>query len=291
MVRNIGHIAYHILVILFSAAFALSLPSLLSAFAGKVLAFWALLENEKVFLAALEIFTAVLMILAINSIGRGWKDRKLSQTAKNAGLVLVANVRGVMARRRIKGMKSKQGFAREIMLIGSTGFRTFVESGGDLHQAVQNCREAKIMLLDPFREGAVARAMSIPDPEITPSVLREQIGKSIEYLKGLRAAQKSIRLKLYPDMPLLKLAILGDCAFLRHYHTGLNIRSMPEYVFENDKNNGGLYIPLYRYFLSRWNDPAMPEYDLTSDELVYQDSGGNEVKREKFGLHPAILIR
>jgi hypothetical protein len=284
MAKNIAHISYHIIVILLSAAFALSLPFLLSVIAGKMLAFWALIENEKVFLAALEIVTAVVMILIINSIRKGWKDRKLSQTAKNAGLVLVTNVKGVIARKRIKNMKSKQGFAREIMLIGSTGFRTFVESGGDLHQAVQNCREAKIMLLDPFKEGAVSRAMSIPDPEITPETVREQIGKSIDYLKGLRAAQKNIILKLYPDMPLLKLAILGDYAFLRHYHTGQNVRNMPEYVFENDRNDGGLYIPLYRYFLSRWNDPSMPEYDLSSDDLVYRDGAGNEVRREKFGL-------
>jgi hypothetical protein len=61
------------------------------------------------------------------------------------------------------------------------------------------------MLLDPLREGAVVRAKSIPDPDISPEIFREQIVRSIDFLKGLKAGQKNVRLKLYPDMPLLKL--------------------------------------------------------------------------------------
>jgi hypothetical protein len=284
MVKNVAHISYHIIVVLLSAAIALSMPVLVSAAARKLLTSWTLIENEKIFLAVLEISTAVVLIILFNYVRRAWKDRRLSRMARNAGLVLVAPLRGFLVRQRVKRLKEEQAFAREIMLICSTGFQTFAAPEGDLHQAVQNSREAKIMLLDPLGEGATTRAKSIPDPEITPEVVREQIIKSIEFLKGLKASQKSIRLKLYPDLPLLKLAILGDYVFLRHYHIGKNVRDMPEYVFKNDKNQGGLYIPLYRYFLSRWNDPNIPEYDLGSDELVHRDAAGNEVKREKFGL-------
>ena len=117
-------------------------------------------------------------------------------------------------------------------------------------------------------------------------VIREQIMQSINFLKGLRAAQKQVRLKLYPDQPLLKLAIVGDYAFLRHYHTGQNVRHMPEYVFRNEQKHGGLYVPLNRYFLSRWQDPGIPEYDLDTDELVYRDRTGSEVRREQFGNIP-----
>jgi hypothetical protein len=138
------------------------------------------------------------------------------------------------------------------------------------------------MLLDPSKEGAITRAQSIPDPEVTPEVIREQIKKSIVFLKGLRVAQKQVRLKLYPELPLLKLAILGDYAFLQHYHTGVSVRQMPEYAFQNESKHGGLYIPLYRYFLARWQDANVPEYDLDTDELVYRDRIGNEMLRERF---------
>jgi len=96
------------------------------------------------------------------------------------------------------------------MIIGSTGFRTFVDPKGDLHQVVQNCRKARIMLLNPFSEGARARAKSIMDLHITPETFQEQIRKSIAFLKGLKDVNKEVKLKLYQDAPLLKLAILDD---------------------------------------------------------------------------------
>jgi hypothetical protein len=283
MFKNITHISYHFIVVFLSAVLALSMPFMVSTMARKLLASWAFIENEKLFLVAVEILTAVMLILFFNFVRRAWNDRRLARMAKSAGLVQATPFRGTFIyKRRIKHMKKKLGFAREIMIIGSTGYRSFAEEEGDLHEAVQNCREAKIMLLDPLKHGAIARARSIPDPEITPEVIREQIIKSIDFLKSLKAAQKNVRLKLYPDMPLLKMAILGDYAFIRHYHTGLNVRHMPEFAFKNDQKHGGLYLPMYRYFLSRWQDPDIPEYDLDTDELVHRDHTGYEVMRESF---------
>ena len=220
MVKRLAHISYHVIVVLMSAALALSVPFTLSAMAAGMLRAWAYIENEKVFLIALELLTAVVLILFFNHMKRGWEDRRIARMAKSAGLVLATPAKGIFAQRRIKKLKRKLGFARELMIIGSTGCRSFVEPEGDLYEAVQNCREAKIMLLDPSKEGAITRAQSIPDPEVTPEVVREQIMKSIGFLKGLRAAQRQVRLKLYPELPLLKLAIVGDYAFLQHYHTG-----------------------------------------------------------------------
>jgi len=57
---------------------------------------------------------------------------------------------------------------------------------------------------------------------------------------------------------------------------------MPEYVFKHDQNLGSLYIPFYHYFMTRWNDPDVPEYELESDDLIYRDSAGNEKRREKY---------
>jgi hypothetical protein len=42
-----------------------------------------------------------------------------------------------------------------------------------------------------------------------------------------------------------------------------------------------MFHPLYQFFLSRWRDPNLPEYDFDSDELVYRDNAGNEIKRER----------
>jgi hypothetical protein len=203
-------------------------------------------------------------------------------TVKNAGLTLVSHARGFFARRRLKSLKEQSGYGQDVMLIGSTGYRTFVDPEGDLHRVLQNCRDAKIMLLDPLREGTIARARSIPAPDVSPESLREQIIRSIDFLKGLKAAPKNVRLKLYQDMPLLKLTILGDHVYLRYYHAGVNIDETPEYAFRHDLDAGCLYNSFCQYFHSRWSDPAVPEYDLQTDEFVYRGRTGNEIRREKF---------
>lgn len=179
-------------------------------------------------------------------------------------------------------MKAGQGFGREVLLLGSTGWRTFADPQGDFHSVLQNCRKAKIMLLDPGGEGAKIRAKSILDPEITPENFGEQIRKSIGFLKELKEVQKDIRLKLYPDPPLFKLAILGDYLWIKHYHTGLDVQAMPEFLFHHNQNPASLYTPFYQYFLSRWNQAGIPEYDLETDELIHRDGLGSEVKRERF---------
>jgi len=280
--KNVPHMLYHIVVIVLSAAIALSLPLTAGFLTGQFLAFWAFVENEKIFLVSIEIAVAVLLVLFFNHVTKYWRERNLSRMAKSAGLTIVAHSPGFFSKKKLKDLKERNGFGRDIMVIGSTGYRTFVEPDGDLHRVLQKCRGAKIMLLNPLREGAIARAKSIPDPDISPESFREQIIRSIDFLKGLKESQKNIRLKLYRDMPLLKMAVLGDVLCVRHYHTGLHVDDMPEYVFKHDRDPGGLYNPFYQYFLSRWIDPETPEYDLESDELVYRDRLGFEVRREKF---------
>lgn len=282
MLKNVTTLLYHAGIVIVSAFVALSLPSAVSLAARNLLAYWSIVENEEIFLVTVEIAVAVLLIVILHSAGKSWHDRRLSRMARYAGLVSVTPVEGLFARRRAKALKEREGLAREVMVIGSTGYTTFVDPRGDLHNVLKNCREARIMLLDPLREGAVVRAKSIPDPDISPEIFREQIVRSIDFLKGLKAGQKNVRLKLYPDMPLLKMEILGEHICVRYYHTGLNVSKMPEYVFKHDQNPGSLYSPFYQYFIARWNDPNIPEYDLETDDLVYRDRNGNEVRRERF---------
>jgi hypothetical protein len=282
LIKGSAHIIHHILVVGLSGVLALSLPFTVSFIAKHILVYWSLIGNDRIFLVSLEMTLAILLILLTNYISSSWKDRKLSNMARIAGLFFVTPQKGFFARRRIRKLKEKEGFARDVMVIGSTGFRTFVDPDGDLHNVIKNCREAKIMLLDPYSEGAEARAKSILDPDITPENFGEQIKKSIDFLRELKAVQKNIKLKLYQDMPLLKLAIIGDYIWMQHYHVGLDVRMVPEYVFKHGHNAGSLYIPFYQYFVARWNSIDIPEYDLDSDELVYRDTAGNEVRREKF---------
>jgi hypothetical protein len=281
MKKNLAHILYHVAVIILSAGIALSLPVTIKYLTRKVLLYWSFIENEELFLVSAEIAAAIILIVLVNVIVRHWRNRKLSHIAKTAGLVAAAPATSLLSKMQGKKMKEKQGMGRSVMLISSTGFRTFTDPAADLHHVLRNCRDAKIMLLDPLKDGVTTRAKSLGDPTITPEGFRDQIIQSIDFLKGLKACQKNIRLKLYQDAPLFKLGVLGDYLWLKHYPTGLNVRKMPEYVFKHDQD-GSLFNLFYQYFVSRWFDANIPEYDLDTDELVYRNKTGNEVRREKF---------
>ena len=138
------------------------------------------------------------------------------------------------------------------------------------------------MLVNPFSQGASARIRAIADPMMSIEKYREGVRQSIELLKRLQAVGKSVKLKLYSDPPLLKLVILGDYLWMQHYHTDLDIQEMPEYVLRHNSKDHGLYTLCYQYFVQRWERTEIPEYDLDTDELVYRDRNGREIRREQF---------
>ncbi|HEY5997832.1 MAG TPA: hypothetical protein VI078_00825 [bacterium] len=289
MWKNVGHVAYHFVIVTVSAALALSLPKIAASLVQRYLQSWGQIAGNKAFLVSIEVGIAVALILIINDLHRAWKDRRLATMARTAGLLAMRAGRGLLGRRGLLRAKREQGCAREVMIMGATGYRTFVDASGDLHEVVKNCREAKIMLLDPRAEGARVRALSLPEAEVTPERFRRQIRASIAFLRDLRLLQKNVRLKLYPEPPLSKLAILGDYAWVSHYHPGEDVSRMPEFAFRHSAKPGGLYGLLREYFQARWQDPRIPEYDLETDELVYRD-GPDSVRREPFVLDVAPAL-
>lgn len=171
--------------------------------------------------------------------------------------------------------------ARDIMLMGSTGYRTFVHPKTDLYETLKSCREAQIMLLNLSSEGARIRSKSIPHPDVTIDHLQEQIQMSIDFLKAVNEVHRNLKLKLYSDVPFLKLTVLGDYMWVQHYHSGVDVESMPEYVFKHNGTTSGFYEFSYQYFLNRWNDLSIPEYDFETGELIYRDRDGRSPERDK----------
>src|SRR4030043_1587882 len=118
LINNSSRIIYHMVVATLSAAIALSLPLIMSFIAKNILIYWSIIGNEKLFVISIEMAFAILLILFFNYMGRSWKDRKLSNMARNAGLVFVITTKGLLSRRRIKKWKEKQGFAKDVMVMG-----------------------------------------------------------------------------------------------------------------------------------------------------------------------------
>lgn len=268
ILKGAAGILYHTLLVALSAGVLLSLPLIATWIDQQFFAVWPLVEKEKIYLVSGETIVAILLIAAMNYVYRSVKDRRLAKIAEDAGLECFVSSQGGFRQRRVRRLKKKHGLARNIMIIGVTGARTLVNPSGDLYPLVQNCLEAKIMLLNPDSEAAWARSRTRLIPGVTIERLQEEVRQSIHFLKRLKAAQKPITLKLYSDPPLVKLAILGDYIWLQHYHPELDVQTMPQYVFKHNQNDHGLYTLFYQYFMKRWESPGIPEYELETDMLV-----------------------
>lgn len=277
--KDAGWLGYHIVVLVLSAGTALSLP----AVARNFLAYWSKVENEKISLVSMEIMVAVILIVFLSYVRRSLRDRSLAQTAIGAGLVSFFPKRGRRAQRKIRRLKEKHGAGRTVMVIGSSGYGTFVDQVGDLSTVLEKCLGANILLANPYSQEASMRVRAIAHPDFTLESFREEVKQSIELLKRLKAIGKAVKLKLYSDPPLIKLVILGDYLWLQHYHTDLDVQRMPEYVLQHNQNGHGLYTLCYQYFVQRWQSHEIPEYDLDTDELVYRGSNGGEVRRVRYG--------
>jgi hypothetical protein len=271
---------YHIIVIVLSAGIALLLPSAAQHF----LVLWSRVEHDKVSLIMVEMIVAIMLIASFNYIRRSWRDRVLAAAAAGAGLVSFFPGPARRAQRHIEQVKEEQSTGRTIMVIGSSGYSSFVDQVGDLSSILDKCLGAKILLVNPYSHEATKRIKAIGHPEYTLTAFREEVRQSIALLKRLRAMGKTVKLKLYADSPLVKMLILGDYLWLQHYHADLDIRTMPEYVLRHNRQNHGLYTLYAHYFDQRWQSIEIPEYDLDTDELVYRNRTGGEVRREQFEI-------
>ncbi len=278
--RDTAGSLYHIIVVALSAGIALLLP----AGAKQFLSFWSRVEHDLLSLIAVETTVAILLIACLNYFHRSIRDRALAAVAAGAGLVSFFPRRTRGAQRHIKQLKEEQGTGRTISVIGSSGHSTFVDQVGGLSSVLDKCLGARIMLVNPYSQEASARIQAIGHPEFTLNTFREEIRQSIQLLKRLKAMGKAVKLKLYSDSPLMKLVILGDYLWLQHYHADLDIQTMPEYVLRHNRKDHGLYTLYAHYFVQRWESTEIPEYDLDTDELVYRNKTGNEIRRERFEI-------
>ncbi|MET0515034.1 MAG: hypothetical protein ABW047_06880 [Nitrospiraceae bacterium] len=279
-VRSSSWIWFHVVVITLSTGIAWSLPSIAKAF----LVHWSKLEHDHVFLLSIEVAVAIVLIVGLNFIGRSLSDRKLTKIAMEAGLVSFFPNHNRHAEKKIHELRERHGLGRTILAIGSTGYGTFVDNEGEWHAILEKSLQANIMLMNPFSEEARIRARSLVLAGAPAPCFQEELGATLELFRRLKAEGKVLKLKLYADRPHVKMVILGDYLWLQHYHTGIDVKSVPEYVFQYNLKHHGLYTLFSQYFMKRWENPDIPEYDFDTSELVYRTKNGREIRREVFDL-------
>jgi hypothetical protein len=280
LTKEISNLAFHAAVVFASAGVAWSLPGIARHF----LIFWSRVEQEHVLLLSIEVGVALLLILLSNYLWRAHQDRRYALMAKGAGLTSFFPLHEPTADRKIRRLKEAQSLGRTVLSIGVTGHGSVVGGKAELPVLLEQCVEARLLLLNPFSEEAARRATSLFLPEQAKDRFREELCETLALIKRLRANGKVVRLKLYSDRPHVRMVILGDYLWLQHYHTGLDIKWMPEYVFQHHPDHHSLYTLFYQYFTKRWENQEIPEYDFETEELVYRAKNGKEIQRNPFRL-------
>lgn len=244
-------------------------------------AWWPRVVNDANLLLATEIGLASVLALLFNVAKVAWDNGQKVETARLASLVHARDGgAGWLSRWRERILVRHLPAARDASVLTLTGYDTFVADESPLRPVIEKGYEIRVMLINPVANELRRRADSLP-PEITVHTLHTEIEATIAHLSGLRKLGKKVKLKFYEEEPFWKVIVLGDHVWVQHFHSGIELRRQPEYVFalQHREPRRGLFVPFYMYFLNQWNDPRYPEYDFDTNELIYRDPTGKETRR------------
>jgi len=286
MVQTVRHILSHVGVTLLAVGIAFSLPVL-----AKFILFtwWPMVEGDSQLLLINEIVFAAVLVLLFNLL-LGAREARLSRRMmRQVALVHVRDERQPQSRWVNPGQLDRRlmkeiGSARDVSILSVTGHDTFVSGARALGPVIDNSYELRVMLMNPYGEGAMRRVRSLGDPEPLLETYCRETAETIERLAALAAAGKNVTLKFYDDPPFWNLIVAGEYVWVQYCHDGEELKTQPEYVFARQRETPrqGLFSAFYVHFLNQWNDARHPEYDFSTRELVTRDARGNEVSRQPF---------
>src|SRR6266446_6091327 len=280
---GLRQILTHGVITALAVAIAFSLPGIANYILNE---WWPEVESNANLLLATEIALASVLALLFNLAKIAWDSKQGVLTARLASLMYARNAgAGWWSRRRERALVRQLPAARDAFVLTLTGYDTFVADDSLLRGVIEKAYEIRVMLVNPVGKALQERADSLPR-EITVLTLHTEIEATIGYLSGLRKFGKKVKLKFYDEEPFWKLIVLGDYVWVQHCHSGFAVKQQPEFVFalQHREPRHGLFIPFYMVFLNQWNDARHPEYDFSTNELVYRDASGKETGRAVLGV-------
>ena len=269
-------VLFHAFVSVLSIAIAFSLPSLASFVLYE---WWPRVTASSKLLMVTELGLAAVLVILFNALHLAWDGLRVRRLHDAAALVHIRRDGGSSSRKAVRA-------AHDALILSVTGCHTCAAADAPFRELVGQCFETRVLLLNPYSEGARTRIRSLPDPQEADALYRQEIGASIAHLKALRDSGHRIRLKLYDRAPFWSIVVAGEQAWVRYCHDGYPLRSQPDYVFalRPEQPTQGLFPPFCMYTLNQWNDPAHAEYDFAKGELVHRSTDGVEVSRSAFPL-------
>ncbi|HEX9392967.1 MAG TPA: hypothetical protein VF928_16765 [Usitatibacteraceae bacterium] len=280
---SLQQILWHGAISLLAVVIAFALPSV----ARYILYdWWPRVEADSNLLLVTEIICASVLVLLFNYLKIAWDHRSKVVNARAAALVYARYPgHNWFTRLRERHLVRQLPPSRDAFIFSLTGFDTFIARESMTREALQTAYEIRVMLLNPQGAAVRKRVESLPG-EITLLTFYREMEASITFLRELRNAGKQVSLKFYDQDPFWKIAGVGDHVWVQHVHIGYEMKEQPEYVFALQPSDPrhGLFVPFYTYFLRYWTMADHPEYDFESNELIYRDDAGNELRRTSLGL-------
>jgi hypothetical protein len=283
LLSGLRQIFLHGVITVLAVAIAFSLPEAANYILNE---WWPHVEGNANFLLATEIALASILALLFNLAKIAWDHRQGLAIQRLASLVYARGAHpGWWSRRRERGLVAQLPVARDAFVLTLTGHDTFIAGDSLLRSVIEKAYEIRVLLVNPIGEGLRKRADSLP-PEITVLTLHTEIEATIGYLSALRKFGKKVKLKFYDKEPFWKLVVLGDYVWVQHCHRGFSVRQQPEFVFglQHHEPRHGLFVPFYMLCLDEWNDLRHAEYDFETNELVYRDVSGRDIRRTALGV-------
>jgi hypothetical protein len=283
IVYGLGFILSHGIVTLLAVGIAFALPSMARFI---LFQWWPQVEADSTLLLVTEIGVASLLVLLANLAKTSWDNRRHVSSAKLASLVHVRSNDSWLSRWRERMLFAKPRIMRDAHVLTVTGFDTFASQASHFRNAISSALEIRVMLVNPNSHGAKQRVSAFPPEKSDFPAFCTEIEASISYLDELRKAGKKVSLKFYDSPPFWRVVVLGEHVWVQYCHSGCDIKSAPEYVFELHPRHPrrGLFVPFYMYFLEKWSEQGHPEFDFHTRELVHRDSAGKELKRTPFQI-------
>jgi hypothetical protein len=272
-------ISVHVAITLLAVGIALTLPTVARYI---LFQWWPRVQDDSEMLLLSEVALAALLVAMFHLVRLTWDGRRKARLGAIASLVHARDTTsGWLSRWVEKDLMRASPWTRDLFIMSITGRDTFGAEGAELHDALKDCHEVRVMLLNPHGYGARTRAKSLQHPESVLNRYRGEADGSIAYLRELHAAGKKVSLKLYDDPPFWKLVFVGDQVWVQYCHDGRDTRDCPEYVFalQPDRPERGFFPAFFSYFLNQWDDPRHPEYNFETDELVYRNPDAAEPTR------------
>ena len=294
---SLGHIASHAAITLLALAIAFSVPTVASYI---LFNWWPKVEGDAQALLYTELGFAAVLVLLFNLVKIAWDFRGQARMSNIASLIYARESDDWLARWGKEQQFRRQPWKRDVNIMTVTGYGTFAAPDSPLRDTLQEYYEIRVMLLNPVGSGATVYAAAHADPAAAMAILRREIRASIDSLRQLQAAGKNVTIRFYDAPPFWKLIFTGEYVWVRCCHDSRDIDKFPEYVFalQPAKPNRGFFPAFYTYFLNCWNNAIHPEYVFDTDELVYRDVQGVEMRRDPFPdcsaedseIHPGLSV-